>query len=61
MKATKKFKTFQIDDKVHDEVVRYCKGNGLKISFFVEKALTNIMENLLETRTKPTREQKFID
>jgi len=46
MKSNKKFKTFQIDSEIHDEVIRYCKDNGLKISFFVEKSLTNTMRNL---------------
>lgn len=46
MKNNKKFKTLQINSEVHDEVVRYCKENGLKISFFVEKLLTNAMRNL---------------
>ena len=46
MKLNKKFKTLQIDSIVHDEVVHYCRENGLKISFFVEKLLTNAMRNL---------------
>jgi hypothetical protein len=49
MKSNKKFKTLQIDELVHDNVVRYCKNNGLKISFFVEKLLTNTIRNLDET------------
>lgn len=54
MKATKKFKTFQVDENVHDKVVRYCKENGLKVSFFVEKTLTNIMDNLIDAKPKKT-------
>lgn len=46
MKGEKKFKTLQIDSEIHNEVIRYCKENGLKISFFVEKLLTNTMRNL---------------
>ena len=46
MKSNKKFKTLQIDSEIHDEVIRYCKENGLKISFFVEKLLTNTMKDL---------------
>lgn len=55
MKQTKKFKTLQIDSEVHSEVNRYCKENGLKISFFVEKSLKNTMENLkIESRKSRT-------
>lgn len=46
MKNNKKFKTLQIDSEVHDEVIRYCKDNGLKINFFVEKSLKNTMKEL---------------
>jgi hypothetical protein len=53
MKQDKKFKTLQIDSIIHDVVVRYCKENGLKISFFVEKSLINTMRNLNEpTKTR---------
>ncbi len=56
MKSNKKFKTLQIDSEIHDEVIRHCKENGLKISFFVEKSLTNTMRNLKIESSKPRTE-----
>lgn len=52
MKSNKKFKTLQIDSVVHDDVIRYCKENGLKVNFFVEKLLINTMRNLIEPKSE---------
>lgn len=48
MKNNKKVKTFQVNELIHDEIVRHCNEHCLKINQFVEKLLTNAMRNLNE-------------
>ncbi len=55
MKNSKKVKTFQVSEIIHDEIVRHCNEHCLKINQFVEKLLTNAMRNLNES-TKPRTE-----
>jgi len=43
----KKKKTLQVDEKIHEELVKYCETNQLKIGAFVDKILKDKLDGKL--------------
>lgn len=53
MKTNKKVKTFQVSEKTHGDIVKYCLENSLKINPFVDKLLSNAIRSLNESKSNP--------
>lgn len=49
-----KIKTFQVSYETHEEVIKYCKLNSLKVNDFVSKLLLKTIRSLNEQQSTTT-------